>query len=257
MIGEKPSYSFGVCPFVKAPRSLQAVAVVLALLLGALMVLLLWARQSSSQATEPVTVLPTPFKVPVNRRDEFTHTLGPNRRWVQRAETLLFGRRRSFDVFAEVIQLPAAGVTNVEFAQPVFADTNGLKVWFADGVQLKTLSAKIEKFRGAEVLSRPRLSLGEDMAGSLFIGHSVQLKSGMAQLGFELRCVITARADAIELLTGISHTEIGQSRGEPTINTNIDLVARLNIPKGSGVLLIKTPTATATNGYGIVIHPLQ
>jgi hypothetical protein len=242
---------------VKAARSLKAIAIVLALLVVAMTVLRLWVRQPMAQSTEPVTVITTPFQIPFNRRDQFTLTLGPDRRWVNRAETLLFGRRRNFDVFADVFQLPVTSLTNVELAQPVFTDTNGLRVWFASGVHLKNLSAKMEKITGAEVLSRPRLSVAEGRAGSLFIGHSVQLKSGMEQIGFGMQSVITARPELTELLTGISHCEVAQAQGEPTIKTNIDLVARLNVPKGSGVLIIKTPGATATNGYGIVISPLQ
>jgi hypothetical protein len=247
---------------VKAARSVKAIAFVLALLLGALIVLLLWARQPSPPSTEPVTLLPAPFKAPANRRDEFTRALGPNRRWVQRAEGFLFGRRRSFDVFAEVILLPPASVTNVESAlqltQPVFTDTNQLRIWFFNSVQLKDFSAKMEKLPEARVLSRPRLSMAEEMEGSIFVGTSVPMPTGvMHDVGFHLQCAGALGADFTELLTGINHSEFAERADKPTIRTNIDLVARLKIPKGSGVLLLKHPTGETTTGYGIVIHPLQ
>ena len=247
---------------MKAARSLKAASFVLALLLGAVIVLLFWARQSPPPSTEPVTLLPTPFKAPLNRRDQFTVTLGQNRRWVQRTETLLFGRRRSFDVFADVILLPAASFTNVESAlqlpQPVFGDTNQLKVWYFNDVHLKNLSAKMEKLPEARVLSRPRLSMAEEMEGSLFVGTSAPTTNGvMHDVGFHLQCAGSLGADFTELLTGINHSEFAERAEKPTIKTNIDLVARLRIPKGSGALLIKHPTGDTTTGYGIVIHPLQ
>ena len=246
---------------MKAARSLKAIAVVLALLLGALIVLLVWARHWPQPSSEPVTLLPTPFKAPVSRREEFTRTLGPNRRWVNRAETFLFGRRRSFDIFADVILLPPQSITNVEselqLSQPVFSDANQLRVWFFNGAHLKDLSAKLEKIPEARVLSRPRLSMAEAMTGSMFVGTSVPMPNGvMHDVGFHLQCSGTLGADFTDLLTGINHSEFAETANQPTIRTNIDLVARLKIPKGSGVLLIKHPTGQTTAGYGIVIHPL-
>jgi hypothetical protein len=206
---------------------------------------------------EPVTILPGPFVIPVTARDRFAMTLGPKRRWVSRAEKALFGERKSVRISADIIQLSGPALTNlqsiVKLDAPAYDETNGLKVWFLGRARLKEVGEKTSGAPGREVLTHPQMQTADGIGASMFMGRSMPVNGRMAEVGFSMRCAATMHDDSTEILVGILQSELRDA----TVQTNLEINARLNAPSGKGILLVKLPTDGATNGWGVVIHPLQ
>lgn len=230
--------------------------ILLSILLLTAVVTFLWQRDSS-EAIEPVTILSEPFKIPATARDRFTMTLGANKKWVSRAEHAIFGERKSVRVSADILQLSGPALTNLTktftLPAPIFT-TNGLKIWFLADAALKKIGEADSATSGVQVMTRPRIETADGIAGSMFMGQSMPTKAGgMAPVGFAMSCAATVRDDSTILLTQVAQSEFGDG----IVQTNFAINARLNIPNGQGTFLMQPPTGSATNGWGVVIHPLR
>jgi hypothetical protein len=238
---------------IKTLRPSRRIILLCVLLLTALIA---FFRRHSTAPVEPVTLLSAPFKIPVMPRDRFSLTLGPRKKWVSRAEHAIFGERKSLRVSADIIELSGPALTNLEtmlkLPAPTFA-TNGLRIWFLGPAPLKEIGEKDSAVRGMKIMTRPRLIIADGMGGSMFMGQSMPTKAGMTSVGFSMQAAGLVHDDSIVLLTEVVHSE----PGDGIVNTNFAINAQLNLPNGKGVLLVQQPTGAATNGWGVVIHPLR
>ena len=183
-------------------------------------------------------------------------TLGPQKKWVSRAEHAIFGERKQVGVSADILQLSGPALTNLEatlkLPAPIYA-TNGLKVWFLPAGPLKEIGGKSAPGNGIEILTRPRVMTADGIAASMFMGQSVPTKAGMTRVGFGMECAARVHDASTELLTEIVQSELRDT----VVQTNLAVNARLNVPNGKGIFLVQQPTGAATNGWGVVIHPLR
>lgn len=184
-------------------------------------------------------------------------TLGPNKKWVARAEHAIFGERKSVRVSADILEFSGPALTNLaetfKLPPPIYS-TNGLKVWFLNGKTLKKIGERDSPRRGIEVVTSPRIQTADGITGSMFMGQSMPTKGGgMMPVGFSMVCAATVRDDSTFLLTQIVQSEFGNG----AVQTNFAINARLNVPNGKGIFLMQQPTGSATNGWGVVIHPLR
>lgn len=206
---------------------------------------------------DPVTILSEPLKLEPTARDRFTMTLGANKKWVSRAEHAIFGERKSVRVSADIMELSGPALTNLaetfKLPAPIY-ETNGLQVWFLPDAPLKKIGERDSPRRGIEVVTSPRIQTADGIIGSMFMGQSMPTKGGaLMPVGFSMVCEATVRDDSTILLTQIVQSEFGDG----IVQTNFAINARLNIPNGKGIFLMQQPTGSATNGWGVVIHPLR
>jgi hypothetical protein len=239
--------------FIKSPKPSRRLVLLCVLLLCALIGFV----QRDDPPLPPVTIL-AEYKIPITTRDRFRKTLGPNRNWVNRAEETFFGKRKSATIAAEVIRLRATLASEFESAlhlgMPTYNDTNGFKVWFLGPKPLKQFREETFEARNMQVLSRPRLYVADGMGASMHIGQAVSGPIGIANVGFGIQCSLLIRDDSTEMIMRLENSH--QPRGT-TIQTNLDVNVRLNIPKGKGVLLVQLPDGYVTNGWAVVIRPLN
>src|SRR4051812_21108764 len=243
----------------------------LAVLLGCALVVFL-NRPRKEETLEPVTILSGPFMLPVAPRDRFAITFRRGGRWAARAEDAFFGKRKPVDVSADLIPLSAAACTNLESTlnpgAPTFSQTNGLKLWFLSGGELKEIAQKISPTPGMEMLTHPRLVMADGIGGSMFMGQSVRVNGKFVEVGFSMRCAATFRDHSTELLTEIVQSEALAGRTVVVedlvpiwtivgVKTNLEVNARLDVPDGKGFLLVKWPGEKETNGWGVIVHPLR
>jgi hypothetical protein len=239
--------------FIKLLRPSRRLVLLCVLLLCALIAFV----QRDDPQLPPVTILDE-YKTPITTRDRFRKTLGPNRNWVNRAEETFFGKRKSATIATEVIRLRATLSSEFESAlnlgRPTYNDTNGFKVWFLGPKPLKQFRGDTLAARNMEVVSRPRLYVADGMGASMHIGQAVPGPTGMANIGFGIQCSILIRDDSTEMMMNLENSY--QPR-DTTIHTNLDINVRLNIPNGKGVLLVQLPDGYVTNGWAVVIGPLN
>jgi len=214
-------------------------------------------QRKTTETLEPVTILTSPFVLPAAPRDRFAMTFGQNRRWVARAEEAFFGKRKSVTISADIIEFSVPAFTNLESAlnadASTFNQTNVLNAWFLTESQLKEIGQRISRTPGMVTLTHPRLQIADGMGGTVFMGQSVLMNGKPEEIGFSMRCAATLHEDSTEMLTEIVQSELNSAR----VQTNLAINARLNVPNGKGILLVKWPGNNETNGWGIVVHSLQ
>jgi hypothetical protein len=249
-IGDRSGFEF----MIKAKRPSRRITFFSILLVSALVFFL--RQRDSIEPIEPVTLLSGSLKFAPTARDRFTMTLGPNKKWVSRAENAIFGERKPVRVSADIMEFSGPALTNLEetlkLPAPTYA-TNGLKIWFLDGAPLKKIGERDSPERGIEVVTSPHIQTAEGIISSMFMGQSMPTKDGMIPVGFGIVCAATVRDDSIILRTQIAQSEFGDG----IVQTNFAVNVRLNIPNGKGIFLTQQPTSSATNGWSVVIHPLR
>jgi hypothetical protein len=178
------------------------------------------------------------------------------KKWVYRVENAIFGERKSVRVSADIMELSGPSLTNFEatlkLPSPTYA-TNGLKVWFLSDAQLKEIGESNSPARGIDIKIHPAIQTADGIVASMFMGQSMPTKAGMMPVGSSMQCSALVHDDSIVLLTEIVQSEFGDG----VVQTNFAINARLNVPNGKGVFLVEQPKGGATNGWGVVIHPLR
>ncbi|HUS36654.1 MAG TPA: hypothetical protein VM680_14990 [Verrucomicrobiae bacterium] len=239
---------------IKTLRPSRRITLLCVLLLIAVVAFL--QRKDSTEPIEPVTLLTEPFKIPATPRDRFSMTLGPQKKWVSRAEHAIFGERKAVLVSAEIMQLSGPALTNLEatlkLPAPTYA-TNGLKIWFLSAAPLKKIREGDLPARGIEIMTIPHIQTADGITASMFMGQSMPTKDGMVPVGFGMKSAALVHDESIVLLTEIVQSEFGDG----VVQTNFAINAQLNVPNGKGIFLVQQPKGAATNGWGVVIHPLR
>jgi hypothetical protein len=176
-------------------------------------------------------------------------------------EQTLLGKRAPVNVSAEVISSPAL-LSSLALGPPSFS-TNGLEIWLLEAKPLKALRERFKSVPGLEVLSRPRISTADGVGCTMFQGESI---AGGAQVGVEFGCHVRTRPHSTDLMTSVTFSEMVTNAGvltgssaHTTIQTNLNVAVRVQIPEGSGLLLLHNGSAVneTHNCIGLFMDPLQ
>jgi hypothetical protein len=220
-------------------------------------------------APAPVVILGRSFSRPLLLRDRLGTWIpaSPSFNWARRLEDALLGRRKPVNIFAELFSLPHSDITKASelgLGPPRFSSSNDLSVWFLRDDELRTLHKRLDHLPGVEDISRPRIATGEGVEASLFVGQSALINGATNRVGLEAGFFPRVRRDLTDVFASVHFTEIVTNTAKPpagrwpvlSIQTNLDLAIRLQIPKGSGVLLLNGGPMDA-NGkrVGIILDP--
>jgi len=221
-----------------------------------------WVRTGAkSPPGPPVTILPGPYMLQATDRDRFLFSFNRNSRWVSRAENLIFGPRKSVNVFTDLFAVRGELLTNfgstMPLGEPVFTNANGLGIWFPKAVDIELANWRLARLTEAEVLSHPRVVAAEGFKSSVFMGQSIPIGGATNDIGFTMECSVVPGApkDLTELALTIIQTEITTNA---VVRTNLNVSAHLRIPKGCGVVILDGAARGAgEKGFGMIINPPQ
>jgi hypothetical protein len=168
--------------------------------------------------------------------------------WIWRLKRLVLGKLQTVNLSGCVIRLGegSAGVISEVAGKQDFTETNGVRVWLLPNAQLDQLRLRLQPIPGNEIVFSPRISTADGIQASMFAGSQMVLQGVTNQVGSVLDCLVQVHRQVNELTTAISLTEIiTNDTGPPNalvaiIKTNLDLAARLQVPKGSGVFILDT-----------------
>ncbi len=116
------------------------------------------------------------------------------------------------------------------------------------------------------MVNHPRISTADGIGASMFTGQSLVLNGTTNVIGLRFDCFPRVRPQSTDLYAAVAFTELMTNPvagrmswpggGAVSIHTNLDLAARLQVPKGRRVLLVKTSTIDPNQGcYGLVLAP--
>jgi hypothetical protein len=211
----------------------------------------------------PCLILHQPASGPLPLRDRLIQAIPghPAWRWFYHLEDTVFGRRKPVLLDVELIAAPHLSPTGLAAClprtTPQWADPTGLRIWFIKDHELKIVLQNLLALPGARVLNHPRISTGDGIGASLFTGEAVVLNGLTNDIGLRFACFPRVRSRSTDLSATISFTEAltnqplrgtrGPAETVLSIRTNLDTGARLQIPHGSGVLLLQESTS-GSNG---------
>jgi hypothetical protein len=219
-------------------------------------------------------VLHKPVSMPMPLRDRLLawFPAAASWNWMTHLQDLLFGRRKPINIYTDIISLrDASGGTlssRLALDAPSFSATNGVQVWLLSARELKSLRERLKRTPGAEFVSHPRISTADGVEASIYTGESVALNGATNQVGLEAAFFPRVHRQSADLIAMIAYSEVvtnesgaSNSLNEAsavTIQTNLDVAVRLQIPKGSGLLLLDGRSADPMpKRFGLLIEPPQ
>jgi hypothetical protein len=220
----------------------------------------------------PFLVLHQPFSRPLPLRDRLVQWIpaASSWSWVPHLEDVLLGRRKPINVYADIIALPnSAGGTlpsSLALGKPSFSATNGLQVWLLGDREVRSLRDCLKRTRGSDSLNHPRISTADGVEASIFVGESILLNGLTNEVGLKAAFFARVRSDSTDLFAVISFSELvtNQTRvpnaltatSVVSVQTNMDIAARLQVPKGKGILLLDgNSVGAARKRFGALIEP--
>lgn len=255
-------------PFV--PSNLTRPALTFLLLVGFAAVLFLFLWPSTPAR---FLVLHRPFRTPVSWRDRFVQwtPATPSWAWMWRLGDKLFGQRKPVNIYGEIVMFPGSTDSVMLAAQvlgkPGFLGQNGLNIWLVQEGELNSLRERLKQTPGSHFVTRPRISTADGVGASLFTGESISLNGAANDVGLKVGCFARVHKESTDLFVDVTYSEALTNQGAITddarpiasvsIQTNLDVAARLQIPKGSGVVLLKRTSGGGNhNAFGFLIEPL-
>jgi hypothetical protein len=217
----------------------------------------------------PISILRRPYSTPLRLRARVGQWIPrkPTGNWAWKIEELVFGRRKVLNVFAEILKIPVATavvVSDFTPGQPEYSNANGLQVWLLPYNELKSLRRHLKETPGTESINGARITMADGMSASLYSGESALINGSTNQVGLEVDYFARVRSVGTDLFASVQLTEAvtneWNARGElsrtMSVQTNLDIALRLQIPKGSGVFLLNgRPGEAHGKRVGVIIDP--
>jgi hypothetical protein len=177
----------------------------------------------------------------------------PSWAWLWRLQDKLFGRRKPVNIYANIITFPdsvrAALLSSWVLASPSFLDASGLQVWLLPDAELKALHERLRQTPGVDFLSRPRITTADGGGARMLMGGPISLNGSNNYVGLKLDCFPRVHSKSTDLFVSVTFSEVLTNPAVTaaalrpgalvSIQTNLDIAARLQIPKGNGVLLLE------------------
>jgi hypothetical protein len=219
----------------------------------------------------PFVILHHPFSRPLLIRDRLGQWIPatPSWAWAWRLEDVLLGRRKPVNIYADIIAFPnstSGGLSSsLALGNPSFSDTNDLQVWLLRDGELRSLRDNFKRTPGTDFLSHPRISTADGIEASMFVGQSILLNGSNSQVGLKAGFFSRIRSHSTDLFAVISFSEpVTNQTGMPnglgpeslvSIQTNLDIAARVQLPKGRGLLLLDGSSVGAVHRrFGVLIE---
>jgi hypothetical protein len=222
---------------------------------NAILLLLVFAGMGLFVVLRPsppaVVVLPLPNGWPAPKPSVLARWRSVVPGWLWRLRDSLHRPRKVIRLDAAMIgfrDLPASGLAGLWLGAPQFADANGHQVWIVGESKLSRLRNRLERAPANEMVAFPRVDTANGIRAQMFSGGAVYVQGTQCNVGLAMDFLPRVRSDSIDLTTIIALTEAVTNRmvapaGSPesnvvSIQTNLIVAARIQIPQGSGVFLL-------------------
>ena len=235
-----------------------------ALSLGSLLVCgLLWAFWFGRSATPPapVVLLTRPFSPPVLFRDKVLRWIPPGAGW-NWARALALNHRKAVNFQTEVFTVRSPMDTGeLGLGAPIFSNATGVQVWFVKGNALKQIRQHLNASPAVRGFMGSRVSTADGIGATLFSGQTLVLQGATNQVGLQTEYYAAVHPSRTDLFLGAFLSELVTNEPGATVTsgigvvTNLDLAARLQVPRGCGVVLLTRSEPPANvRGAGLVLE---
>ncbi|HLH55101.1 MAG TPA: hypothetical protein VKY92_15955 [Verrucomicrobiae bacterium] len=208
-----------------------------------------------------VMILSRPFEAPSSPREALLRWMptGPGWQW---ARSIVFGHRKPVLFQTGVFVSPSAVTRTTDLGAPVFTNDSGIEVWFLNAAQSHAFTADLPRIVADGNLVRSRVSTCDGVTASLSTGQTVILNGSTNQVGVTTSFSTRTYGDHTDLWLSAFFSEIRTNNtvqvetSSVSIVTNLDVAARLQVPRGTGLLLLKPhQDGDSRLRAGIVLNP--
>lgn len=229
------------------------------LILGALAGLagvLVLALRPQPVPPPPILILPRSYAPPPSHIPLFARLVPATKSfaWLWHLKEAVCGKVRPIGIDAQIITLPSLAQTylpqpNVETtASP---DVPGLKVWVMPQKDLSALQQRLKQTSGVEFVNSARLSTGDGIDATLYVGDTLVLNNTTNDVGLRLTCLPRLHGDIADLTvlawyvrasTNVAPSDLLQTPSNSvTLQTNLEVKARFQLPKGKSIVVLQSP----------------
>ena len=168
----------------------------------------------------------------------------------------LFGPAKPIILQASVIEFKKPPTTSASLLAdlPSLAthgpDTNGIQAWILSDVEMAALRRRLDQTPGAEVVSNPRVQTASGVQADFWVGETIVVGGTNGDVGLAWTCKPRPRRGGNELTSVFTYTQAvtnqtgaaagGQATNVISIQTNLAVAAKIQLPEGSGVFLMRT-----------------
>src|SRR5712692_7792080 len=223
---------------------------------NAILLLLVFAGMGLFVVLRPpppaVEVLPLPNGWPAPKPSMLARWRAVVPGWLWRLRDAVRGPRKLIRLDAAVIgfkDLRESSLPGLWLGAAQFADANGHQVWIVGESKLSRLRNRLERAPANEMVAFPRVDTADGIQhAQMFTGGTVYVQGVQRNVGLTMDFLPRILRNSTELTTIIALTEAATNRvvaspGLPetsvvSIQTNLIVAARIQIPQGSGVFLL-------------------
>lgn len=176
--------------------------------------------------------------------------------WSWKLQRMLFGDAKRVDVRAWFWT-----ATNLNRFRPFdelnefVVETNGVAVYLFKPPDARSQYWDSESPRDDQLLARPSISTADGVSANFFTGYVAPINGTNQDIGTGMNLTPRVRKNSTEIELSLLSTElaINQPKGAASgIQTNLALAARMRIPEGTEVLILKGANQTASS-TGLVV----
>jgi len=228
-------------PSLRLKRTLKAAALLVASVFVAIWVL---NHFNSPEVKVPaVTVLPN--GIPAQKTSLFERLVPLSWSWLWRLKDSIFKHET---ILLEMVGIDGRGMSkemlaDLSLGNPVFTDTNGLKVWIVNDIKLNEALNRFVRSGRTPILFRPRIQTADGVQAQLYSGMSGPIASGVS-----VGALPRIQRDFTDLSTTITVTETVtnspattdelKASGSASLRTNFAFSAKIRLPKGTGAFVL-------------------
>jgi hypothetical protein len=226
----------------------------------------LWLLRPDAAPLPEVVLLPSDYSIQAPPLPVPDRWIPPTWGWLWRLRYTLLGKPLTVDIDTELIEFGEPRQPPIQTAlagRALTASTNGVFAWILSEDELKAL-ARSRELEPDGKRYRTRMTLGPGVLATMSMTTSPQIEGVSFTAANTITYAVRKRGDALELTGTFASTEIvpnlpagSQSSNGKTVslNTNLTLAAKMQIPRGYGVFLYDTNrAATQGRSTGLLIQ---
>ena len=225
-------------------------------------------RPAPPAPTAPVVIMPQLYTIPPQKLSLFNAWVPQTASWawLWRLKEQLVGRPKAITLTTTFIHFTASGtsfITNLSLPKPQFTNANGLAVWFLPDLELTRLlegfkqhsGTHLKRYPGTDIVASPRITTADGLQARLFSGTPMPINGLQASVGESVDLLARVRAESTDLTVILKSTQAITNQpsaipGSPllcpvSIQTNLAIAARFQLPNTTGVFLVDTGSSPA------------
>jgi hypothetical protein len=203
-----------------------------------------------------VMVVSAPHRLPTPNGPWLNRVVPYSWGWFWRFKQAVFGSPRAVNLEAAIIRFPPNGVvtrSNLDLGEPTYVATNGIKLWVLAETDLNQVRRACLKVIGTEFLAQPRISTADAIGASLFAGEVLVLSGVTNSVGVSFDCYPRVHRGVTDLTTTLLVSEALTNGSSVTLQTNLELAARVQLQRGNGFFLLDQSNGTNSKSIGVFV----